>query len=120
MTENELIHALQNQPEQLSFADTLAVIDAYYDFTPTAFTNGGLENAAGENNGSCKIFAFGQLHQLTAAQALAGFGEHYRGVLADKSGQGHQNIRNFIKHGWAAIDYQGQPLTPKVQAVTDA
>ncbi|WP_319782012.1 HopJ type III effector protein [Oceanisphaera sp. IT1-181] len=114
MTEQDLIQALQNKPEQLSFADTLAVIDGAYNFTPTAFTNGDLVNAAGENNGSCKIFAFGQLHQLSAEQAVAGFGEHYRGVLADPTGQGHQNIRNFIKHGWSGIHYQGQPLARKV------
>lgn len=114
MTEQDLLHALQNQSEQLSFAETLAVIDAHYDFTPTAFSNGELENAAGENNGSCKIFAFGQLHQLSAQQTVAGFGEHYRGVLADPTGQGHQNIRNFIKHGWSGIHYQGQPLARKV------
>lgn len=116
MTENELIHTLQNQPEQLSFADCLAVIDAHYDFTPTAFTNGGLKNAAGENNGSCKIFAFGLLHQLTPAQTLACFGEHYRGVLADANGQDHQNIRRFMQQGWAGVNYQGQPLTSKVKA----
>ena len=116
MTEQDLLHALKHQPESLTFADTLAVIDASYDFTPTAFTNGELGNAAGENNGSCKLFAFGLLHQLSAAQVLAGFGEHYSGVLADPLGQGHQNIRHFIKHGWAGIDYQGQPLAPKVKA----
>ena len=113
MTEQDLILALKNQPEQLSFGDTLAVIDSAYHFTPTAFTNGDVVNAAGENNGSCKIFAFGQLHQLSAEQAVAGFGEHYRGVLADPTGQGHQNIRNFIKHGWAGINFQAQPLAVK-------
>ena len=114
MTVEELIQMLSNQPEQVTFADTLAVIDSYYDFTPTAFSNGELNNAAGENNGSCKIFAFGLLHRLTASQTLAGFGEHYRGVLADPTGLGHQNIRHFMQHGWAAIDYQEQPLTSKV------
>lgn len=113
MTENKLIQVLQHQPQQLSFADALAVIDAHYDFTPTAFSNGELNNAAGENNGSCKIFAFGLLHQLSAEQALGCFGEHYRGVLADPSGLGHQNIRHFIKHGWAGIQFQAQPLSPK-------
>lgn len=116
MTIQELIQILSNQPEQWQFTETLAVIDAHYDFTPTAFTNGELENAAGENNGSCKILAFGQLHQLTAEQTLAGFGEYYSGVLAEPLGQGHQNIRHFIQHGWAGINYQGQPLTPKVKA----
>lgn len=114
MTIDDFIQTLSHHPEQVTFAATLAVIDAHYDFTPTAFTNGELENTAGENNGSCKIFAFGQLHQLSAEQAVAAFGEHYRGVLADPTGQGHQNIRNFIKHGWAGIHYQGQPLARKV------
>lgn len=116
MTIQEFIQMLSNQPEQVTFVDTLAVIDAYYDFTPTAFSNGELTNAAGENNGSCKIFAFGLLHDLTAEQALTCFGEHYRGVLAEPAGLGHQNIRCFIKQGWAGIHYQGQPLTSKVKA----
>lgn len=113
MTENELITALQQCPEQVSFADALAVIEANYDFTPTAFTNGGLSNEAGQNNGSCKIFAFGQLHQLTPDQTLGCFGEHYRDVLLDLAGDGHQNIRHFMQHGWAGIEYQGQALTAK-------
>ncbi len=49
---------LSTEPESISFAQTIAMIDALYDFTPTAFSNGELHNAAGENNGSCKIFAF--------------------------------------------------------------
>ncbi|ART79875.1 HopJ type III effector protein [Oceanisphaera avium] len=114
MTEHELIRTLQSASSQLSFADCLAVIDAHYDFTPCAFDNGTLKNTAGENNGSCKIFAFGRLHQLSPEQTLACFGEHYQGVLDDPAGQSHQNIRNFIKQGWAGVHYYGQPLTPKV------
>lgn len=113
MTENELITALQNCPEQVTFADALAVIDGVYNFTPTAFSNGGLNNAAGDNNGSCKIFAFGQLHHLSKDQTLGCFGEHYRGVLADLNGEGHQNIRHFMQHGWDGIEYPAPPLTAK-------
>ncbi len=114
MNLNELKQALQQQPEQVEFTDTMAVIDAEYDFTPTAFSNGELNNAAGENTGSCKIFAFARLQDLTPAQTLACFGGYYREqVLANPTGQDHQNIRNFIKHGWAGIHYEGQPLTPK-------
>lgn len=116
MTEHALLQALQVQPERLAFSQVLAVIDAHYDFAPTAFRNGGQLNAAGQNNGSCKIFAFAQRHQLPPEQALACFGAHYREVLASPDGQDHQNIRHFIKHGWAGIEYQAQPLTPKVTA----
>ena len=114
MNSNELKLALQRQPEQVEFTDTMAVIDAGYEFTPTAFSNGELHNAAGENNGSCKIFAFARLQGLTPAQTLACFGAYYREqVLANPTGQDHQNIRNFIKYGWAGIHYEGQPLSPK-------
>lgn len=113
MTIDDFIQTLSNQPEQVAFADSLAVIDAHYDFTATAFSNGELNNAEGENNGSCKIFAFGLLQQLTPAQALACFGEHYRGVLAEPAGTGHQNIRHFIKHGWSGIQFQAQALSLK-------
>lgn len=113
MTEHELITALQQQPEQMEFSEVMAVIDACYDFTPTAFDNGELHNEAGKNNGSCKIFAFAQLHELNQEQALTCFGQHYQNVLANPTGQDHQNIRNFIKHGWGGIHYEQQPLTPK-------
>ena len=33
----------------------LGVIDSQYDYTPVGFTNGSLENAPGENVGSCKL-----------------------------------------------------------------
>lgn len=112
MTEHELITALQQRPEQVEFAEVMAVIDDAYDFTPTAFDNGELHNDAGQNNGSCKIFAFAQRHQLSQEQTLACFGQHYRSVLVDPTGQDHQNIRNFIKHGWSGIHYEQQPLMP--------
>ncbi len=89
----------------------MAVIDEAYRFTPTAFRNGELANEAGENSGSCKIYAFGQLHALSEQQTLACFGHYYReDVLQHPDGTDHQNIRNFIKTGWGGITFSGKAL----------
>src|SRR5690606_40069713 len=37
-----------------TFSETLAYIAGAYDYQPRRFTNGSLENAAGENEGSCR------------------------------------------------------------------
>lgn len=105
---------LSIEPDSISFAQTIALIDALYDFTPTAFNNGELHNAAGQNNGSCKIFAFAALHQLSAPQTLQLFGDYYRlDVLPDLKGDNHPNIRNFIRTGWDGIEFSGTALVAK-------
>ncbi|WP_423188161.1 HopJ type III effector protein [Alishewanella sp. d11] len=108
---------LSTEPESISFAQSIALIDQYYDFTPVAFQNGEQHNAAGENNGSCKIFAFGLLHQLSAPQTLQLFGEHYRHVIESPSGTDHQNIRNFLFTGWDGISFTAPAL--KLKALND-
>lgn len=108
------LHFLATAPDRISFDDTIAVIDAHYDFTPTAFRNGGFENVAGQNNGSCKVFSFARLLRLTPQQTLHCFGSYYRNdVLNHPAGSDHQNIRNFIRTGWEGIVFQGDALTPK-------
>lgn len=108
------LEKLNTQTDTITFADTMAVIDANYDFTPTAFSNGNTENAADTNNGSCKIFAFGLLNNLDEAQTLACFGDYYRkDVLENPEGSDHQNIRNFIKSGWSGIEFSGEALSKK-------
>ena len=93
-------------PEEIAFADTINVIEAHYAFKPTAFENGALHNEAGQNNGSCKIFAFAQLHGLSVDQTLHCFGTYYReDVLNDPEGDSHQNIRSFMKSGWSSIRF---------------
>lgn len=104
---------LNDVPDSIDFTDTIAVIDALYDFTPTTFQNGEVLNATGQNNGSCKLFAFAQLHNLSQQQTLHCFGGYYRDVLKNSDGTDHQNIRNFMKYGWAGIQYDAQPLAPK-------
>jgi hypothetical protein len=109
-----LLQHLHVSPESVTFNDTMAVIDSLYDFTPTAFKNGSLLNEPGKNNGSCKLFAFARLHGLSQQQTLHCFGAYYRDeVLKHPDGTDHQNIRNFIKTGWAGIEFDGAPLTAK-------
>lgn len=112
MTPEDFIARLGND-DSLQFEETMSLIDALYDFTPTAFTNGSVENTSDENQGSCKVFAFGRLNGLNEAQTLACFGEHYRNVLSDPDGTGHANIRDFMAHGWQRVDMPTEPLKPR-------
>lgn len=108
------LNQLNENTNNISFNDTMSVIEQYYVFTETAFSNGDTYNAAGQNNGSCKIFAFALLNQLSEQQCLACFGAYYRNdVLANPQGNDHQNIRNFIKYGWAGIRFEGEALRIK-------
>ncbi|MEH8016716.1 HopJ type III effector protein [Rheinheimera muenzenbergensis] len=104
---------LSTEPETISFEQSIALIDALYQFSPSAFHNGELYNAAGENSGSCKILAFGLLHQLSAPQTLFLFGDYYRMVLDNPKGTDHQNIRNFIRSGWDGVSFEQPALTAK-------
>ncbi|AWB67725.1 type III effector [Saccharobesus litoralis] len=109
-----LVHKVKNHPEAIEFSEVMSAIDSAYDFTPTAFTNGDTQNASGQNNGSCKVFALAKILQLTESDTLALFGEYYRNdVLGNPQGDDHQNIRNFIKQGWAGIKFEGLALSPK-------
>lgn len=100
----------------VSFDETMAVINENYHYQPTEFSNGlgeqRLINKAGTNEGSCRIFAFAQIHQLDRQQTLNLFGDYYRvDVLANPTGTGHQNIRNFMQYGWEGIHFNGEALT---------
>lgn len=115
MTIETLLNQLENNPKNISFQDVIAVIDSNYQFTPTDFSNGNQINKAGENNGSCKIFAFAKLHQLNELQTLACFGSYYfEDVLQNPHGTDHQNIRNFMEFGWEGIHFNGAALEFKV------
>jgi len=110
MTLAELLKHLSEPEPHLRFAEVIACIKAHYQYTPTAFTNGPLYNAAGENEGSCIIFAFAKRHRLNDEQTLLCFGEHYQGVLQDPSGTGHGNIRQFMRTGLAKVKFEGKVL----------
>lgn len=108
---SDFLHRIKTAPNQIEFEECIDVVDSNYHFTPNAFKNGNFKNEKGQNNGSCKIFAFGILHKLTKAQTLACFGKHYReSVLSNPEGTDHQNIRNFIKYGWENLVFESFPL----------
>lgn len=108
---NEFLQKLSQTPEQIEFSDTMDVIDAIYDFEPAKFTNGDTVNEANENNGSCKIFAFGLINSLSKQETLACFGAYYReDVVEHPENDDHQNIRNFIASGWDGIHFESASL----------
>lgn len=105
---------LKKTPEAITFTETIAVIEENYIFTPTTFQNGNQHNAAGENSGSCKLFSFAKLQNLTPAETLACFGAYYyEDVLKNPEGTDHQNIRNFMITGWDGIQFEGEALELK-------
>ena len=109
-----LLEQLEKAPETINFKEVIAYIDENYDFTPTKFTNGNTINEANQNNGSCKVFSFAQLKNLSKEQTLSLFGEFYReDVLKNPDGTDHQNIRNFIEFGWDGISFDGEALKKK-------
>jgi hypothetical protein len=108
------LNQLQIEKKQPSFADTMEVVEVNYNFSPTAFQNGSLMNAAGENSGSCKLFSFAKMHDLSVLDTLTCFGSYYfEDVLGDPDGVSHQNIRNFMKTGWDGIRFDSVALVLK-------
>ncbi|RMN81968.1 HopJ1 protein [Pseudomonas cannabina pv. alisalensis] len=95
------------------FADTLSFIAEGYDYHPQAFKNGEVDNAAGQNEGSCKTLGLALLEGLSDEEALLAFGEHYRSVQASPEGNDHGNIRALIANGLAGVKFEGDPLKRK-------
>ncbi|MCC8425942.1 HopJ type III effector protein [Mucilaginibacter sp. UR6-11] len=106
-----LITALKEN--SLAFKDVIEFIETYYQHQPTAFKNGEAYNEAAQNQGSAKVFAFARLNHLSAADTLYLFAEHYQSVLAHPDAADHQNIRQFMVHGWPGIVFEGRPLVAK-------
>ncbi len=91
------IEQLRQALTTLQFSDTMNIVDALYNFTPCAFSNGNTQNEAGENNGSCKLFAFAKLNDFSEPQTLALFGQFYRDVLTTPEGDGLVfNLRTLL------------------------
>jgi hypothetical protein len=109
-----ILEQLEQSPETIEFNDVIAYIDSNYDFTPTEFRNGNTVNEAGQNNGSCKVFSFAKVNNLSKENTLSLFGAFYReDVLKNPEGTDHQNIRNFIEFGWDGIAFEGEALKKK-------
>lgn len=95
------------------FSDTLAFIGEHYDYQPSAFVNGGVENAAGQNEGSCKTLGLALLEGFSLEEALQAFGEHYRNVLASPEGNDHGNIRALLETGLGGVRFAQPSLQRK-------
>jgi hypothetical protein len=99
------------------FSDGQALAEKWYDLSSSAFKNGlnehAVNNPSGQNEGSLKVFALGRLNGFTPQQTLACFGEHYRDVQATPEGGDHQNIRQFMIHGWPGIQFSHAALILK-------
>lgn len=109
-----ILQKLVQNPENIMFNDVISFIDERYDFTPTKFTNGNTVNEADKNNGSCKVFSFAKLNDLSKDETLTLFGDFYRNdVLKNPTGSDHQNIRNFMQFGWDGISFEGEALKQK-------
>lgn len=118
MPSKSLTDKIKTRPESIAFDEIISFITEYYDYTPTRFTNGAGEslvnNEAGSNEGSCKIFSFAKLNGLSKDETLDCFGDYYRkDVLMHPEGQDHANIRAFIKHGWNGIQSDAEALVAK-------
>lgn len=103
MTLNELLTTIETQPNNVEFNDVIETIDNEYTYTPSKFTNGLDDDVviseSGTNEGSCKIFAFAALNDLSTEQTLACFGKYYReDVLQHPEGSDHANIRTLMKY----------------------
>ncbi|WP_395047479.1 HopJ type III effector protein [Flavobacterium sp.] len=110
----DFIEKLNQSAENVTFEETIVVIEQNYIFTPTAFQNGSQYNNVVENSGSCKLFAFGLLQKLSVTKMLSCFGSYYfEEVLGNPESTNHQNIRNFMKTGWNEIRFEGVPLVLK-------
>ena len=90
----------------IPFSQVLAFIETYYQYQPAAFKNGDVYNEATQNQGSAKVFSFAHLNNLSNEDTLYLFAEHYQSVLANPDAVDHQNIRQFMIHGWEGISFE--------------
>lgn len=107
----QLIKKLKDN--SLTFKEVIEFIETHYQHQPTAFKNGEAYNEASQNQGSAKVFAFAQLNGFSAEDTLYLFAEHYQSVLGNPDGTDHQNIRQFMAHGWPGIVFEGEALQAK-------
>ncbi|MES0328304.1 MAG: HopJ type III effector protein [Gammaproteobacteria bacterium] len=115
---NKLLQQIKSKPESVEFQNIIDTINEFYNYTATQFSNGPTDDCviskAGENEGSCKIFAFALLHQLDENQTLNCFGQYYRNdVLNHPDNTDHANIRTFMRYGWKNIVFDNVALISK-------
>lgn len=99
--------------QRVEFSIVIAWINQHYDYLPQIFSNGGVSNAAGQNEGACRVFAFAQLVGLSEQDTLLCFAEHYTSVIATPHAGDHANIRAFSISGWQGVKFEKPALTKK-------
>lgn len=99
--------------ESIRFDDVLNFIAERYNYVPSGFRNGDQYNTEGENQGSARVLFLGYLNGLSEVETLTLFGEHYSAVLRHPEGTDHQNIRQFIQHGWSGVSFDRDVLSKK-------
>lgn len=111
----EHLHTLiqRSKDNTLQFKEVMEWIETHYQHQPTAFKNGAVLNEATQNQGSAKVFSVARIHQLDEQNTLHLFAEHYQAVLNTPDGTDHQNIRQFMLHGWPGVVFEGQALLAK-------
>ena len=92
--------------DDLTFEDTIEMIDKWYESQLLQFKNGDIVNQPGENEGSAKLLSYAALSNLDKETTLKLWGQYYREVMADPEGDSHQNIRNFMKYGWDGVPFE--------------
>mmetsp|Transcript_5531 Transcript_5531/g.9143 ORF Transcript_5531/g.9143 Transcript_5531/m.9143 type:complete len:210 (-) Transcript_5531:1777-2406(-) len=119
--ECELFNAnLEMDASDLKFEDVMELIDTHFENQLLEFKNGDLVNQQGENEGSAKVLSYAALSSLDKETTLKLWGQYYREVVADPSGDSHQNIRNFMKTGWEGVPFEnGIALTRKAVGEND-
>ena len=115
MSIEHFLKQLSQRPDSIEFDQTMNMINQHFDYSPARFCNGPeVVNEAGTNEGSCKIFAFAKLMQLSEEATLACFGAFYRvEVLQQPEASNHGNIRAFMQYGWNGIQFDRDPLLQK-------
>jgi hypothetical protein len=108
---SRFLELLNDSSSLVEFTDSIALIESHYHFTQTALRNSSASSSAAQNHGSCKILSFGLIQKLNVQQTLSCFGGFYQDVLASPEGDDHQNIRQFILHGWSGVVFEGNALT---------
>lgn len=111
MTINKLPELIKTK--QFQFQDVLKFINDTYSYTASNFSNGTLNNAASENQGSARVLYAAYLAELSKEDTLILFAEHYEAVLENPYGTDHQNIRQFMIHGWDGVVFSQPVLVPK-------
>lgn len=103
---------------EADFEEVIAYVNDHYEYTPTRFSNGAganpVINEAGQNEGSCRLFALAALKGLPETDSLQLFGRFYReDVLKHPDATDHGNIRRFMKDGWTGVHFDGLALRSK-------